>query len=70
MRIRLISSDYLKLYRIINIVMRFDLMKQLNGTRLVFCVMSLQNLFSSNVASFLKFARSLPVVPALAETPD
>ena len=36
MRIRLISSGYLKLYRIINIVMRFDLMKQLNGTRPVF----------------------------------
>ena len=36
MRIRLISSDYLKLYRIISIVICLDLVKQLNGTR--FCV--------------------------------
>ena len=32
MRIRLISSDYLKLYRIISIIIRLDLVKQLKGT--------------------------------------
>ena len=36
MRIRLISIEYLKLYRIISIIIRLDLVKQLKGTR--FCV--------------------------------
>ena len=45
-------------------------MKQLNGMRLVFPLMNLQSLLSSNATSFLKIARSLPVVPALAETLD
>ena len=32
MRIRLISSEYLKLYRIISMIIRLDLVKQLKGT--------------------------------------
>ena len=54
--------------------MRLDLMKQLNGMR---CRVDLNSLVDytnflrdSQVFAFLKIARSLPVVPAMAETPD
>ena len=45
-------------------VWRLDLMKRLKGMRLAFILMNPQSMFSSNAISFLKIARSLPVVPA------
>ena len=60
MRIRLISSEYLKLYRIISMIIRLDLVKQLKE----------QVLRDSQVFACLKVARSLPVVPAMTEAPD
>ena len=55
--------------------MRLDLMKQLNGMR---CRVDLNRLVDytnfflrdSQVFAFLKIARSLPVVPTMAEAPD
>ena len=60
MRIRLISSEYLKLYRIISMIIRLDLAKQLKGT----------GLRDSQVFACLKVARSLPAIPAMTEVSD